>query len=263
MNGTMDPAQAAAREAIRLFRAGVLVLPALAVGLVVGTGSTVQDAVFAALLLGTLPLLAMAQVPLLTRDRIERLSAYVGSIVTLMALGTIALILGALGPGLDAMGLAPVFDVQALRTTGLLAVGITALGLAFWLGGEILGEEESDLMAELIPRNSREKGLFALLSLAAGVGEEVVYRGWLITVLAPAFEGPWMAAGVSSMAFSLLHAYQGPIGILRSGLMGFLFAAAFIVYGSLWPLIIVHVSVDLFSGLVLGPRMFATEDATT
>jgi membrane protease YdiL (CAAX protease family) len=259
----MDSAQAAAREAVRLFRAGILVLPALAVGLVVGTGSALPDAVFAALLVGTLPLMAMAQVPLLTRDRIERLSAYVGSIVTLMALGTVALILGALGPGLEAMGLAPVFGAQALRTTGLLAVAIMALGLAFWLGGELLGLEESDLMEELIPRNSREKGLFVLLSLAAGVGEEVVYRGWLIAVLAPVFDGPWVAALVSSMAFSLLHAYQGPIGILRSGLMGFLFAAAFIVYGSLWPLIVVHVAVDLFSGLVLGPRMFASKDAQT
>jgi membrane protease YdiL (CAAX protease family) len=259
----MDPAQAASREAIRFFRAGILVLPALAVGFVVGTGSAVPDAVFAALLLGTLPLLAMAQVPLLTPDRIERLSAYVGSIVTLMALGTIALILGALGPGLEAMGLAPVFDTRVLRTTWLLAIGITAVGLAFWLAGEVLGLEESDLMEELIPRNSREKGLFVLLSLAAGVGEELVYRGWLIAVLAPVFDGPWVAAWVSSMAFSLLHAYQGPVGILRSGLMGFLFSAAFIVYGSLWPLIIVHVAVDLFSGLVLGPRLIASEDATT
>lgn len=255
----MDPSQAA-REAIRLFRAGVLVLPALAVGLVVGTGSAVQDALFAALLLGTLPLMAMAQVPLLTRERVERLSAYVGSIVTLVVLTTISLILGALGPGPEAMGLAPVFDAQAVRTTGLLAVGITALGLAFWIGGEVLGLDESDVMAELIPRTTREKSLFVLLSLAAGVGEEVVYRGWLIAVLAPVFDGPWVAAVVSSMAFSLLHSYQGPVGILRSGLMGFLFAAAFIVYGSLWPLVVVHVAVDLVSGLVLGPRMLKLEE---
>ena len=258
-----DPSAVAAREALRLFRAAILVLPTLAVGFVVGAGSTVGDAVFAALLLGTLPLLSMAQVPLLTRDRIERLSAYVVSILTLMVLATVALVPGAQGPGLDAMGLAPVFDAQALRTTGLLAAGISALGLAFWLGGEVFGFEESDLLEELIPRNGREKGLFALLSLAAGVGEELVYRGWLISALAPIFDGPWMAALVSSMAFSLLHAYQGPIGILRSGLMGFLFAAAFVVYGSLWPLIAVHVAVDLVSGLILGPRMLAREDTTS
>ena len=255
----MDPSPNAAREALRLFRAAILVLPMLAIGLVVGTGSAVRDAVFASLLLGTLPLLSMAQVPLLNRERIERLSAYVGSILTLTVLATAALILGALGPGLEAMGLAPVFDAQALRTTGLLAVGITVLGLVFGLGGEVFGLAESELLEELIPRNGREKGLFVLLSVAAGVGEEVVYRGWLISILAPVFDGPWMAALVSSMAFSLLHSYQGPVGILRSGLMGFLFAAAFIVEGSLWPLIAVHVGVDLVSGLILGPRMLAAQ----
>lgn len=259
MNADLSPH--AAREALRLFRAAVLVLPGLAVALVAGTGTTVRDAVFAALLLGTLPLLSMAQVPLLTRERIERLSAYVGSIVTLVVLATAALVLGALGPGLEAMGLAPVFGLRELETTGMLAVGITALGLIFWLAGEIFGLDESDLLQELIPRNAQEKGLFVLLSIAAGVGEELVYRGWLISVLAPFFDGPWIAAIVSSMAFSLLHSYQGAIGILRSGLMGFLFAAAFIVHGSLWPLIAVHVGVDLISGLILGPRFLATESS--
>lgn len=254
-----DPSPTAALEALRLFRVAVLILPALTVALVVGTGIAVRDAVFASLLLGTLPLLSMAQVPLLTRERIERLSAYVGSILTLVVLATVSLILGALGPGLEAMGLAPVFGPRELQTTGMLALGITGLGLIFWLGGEIFGLDESDVLEELIPRNPREKGLFVLLSVAAGVGEELVYRGWLISVLAPVFDGPWMAAVVSSMAFSLLHSYQGPIGILRSGLMGFLFAAAFVVHGSLWPLIAVHVGVDLVSGLILGPRMLAAE----
>ena len=57
----MDPSPNAAREALRLFRAAILVLPMLAIGLVVGTGSAVRDAVFASLLLGTLPLLSMAR----------------------------------------------------------------------------------------------------------------------------------------------------------------------------------------------------------
>ena len=99
-----------------------------------------------------------------------------------------------------------------------------------------------------------------ILSLAAGLGEEIVYRGYLLAVLAPLFDGPWTAALVSSMAFAVLHAYQGPVGIVRSGLLGFLFAAAFLLHGSLWPVIAVHAGVDLVSGLVLGPRMLASEE---
>jgi membrane protease YdiL (CAAX protease family) len=64
-----------------------------------------------------------------------------------------------------------------------------------------------------------------------------------------------VAAASSTLAFAVLHAYQGAVGIVRSGLLGFLFAAAFIMTGSLWPVILVHAGVDLLSGLVLGPRM--------
>jgi membrane protease YdiL (CAAX protease family) len=255
-----EPSRAATREAMRLFRAALFILPALTLGLTLGTGSTVRDGIFVAVLLGTLPLLSMAQVPLLDRTGIQRLAAYKGSITTLTVLGVAALVFGGVGPGFDAMGLSWTLDAQALWTTVGLAAGIALLGVTFSMGGEVLGLEESDLLTELIPRTGREKRSFALLSLAAGVFEEVVYRGYLIAVLAPIFSGPWSAALASSLAFSLLHAYQGPVGIVRSGLMGFLFAAAFILYGSLWPLIAVHVAVDLFSGLILGPRMLPREE---
>ena len=255
-----DPSPRDAREAIRLFQLAILVLPTLALALVLGRDSTVRDGIFIALLVGTLPILSLAQLPFLTRERVERLSAYVGSIVTLLVLGSAGLILGALGPGLEAMGLAPTLSMSTLQTAGILAGGIAVLGLAFWLAGEVWHLDETAILRELIPRNARERSLFVLLSLAAGVGEEVAYRGYLVTVLGALFEGPWVAAAVSSLAFSLLHAYQGPLGILRSGLMGFLFAAAFILQGSLWPLIVVHVVVDLFSGFVLGPRMLLKED---
>ncbi|HSM03331.1 MAG TPA: type II CAAX endopeptidase family protein [Longimicrobiales bacterium] len=255
-----EPSPRDAREAIRLFQLAILVLPTLALALVLGRDSTVRDGIFIALLVGTLPILSLAQLPFLTRERVERLSAYVGSIITLLVLGSAGLILGALGPGLEAMGLEPALSLSSLQTAGILTAGIVALGLAFWLAGEVWNLDETAILRELIPRNARERSLFVLLSLAAGVGEEVAYRGYLVTVLGALFEGPWVAAAVSSLAFSLLHAYQGPLGILRSGLMGFLFAAAFILHGSLWPLIVVHVVVDLFSGFVLGPRMLLKED---
>lgn len=253
------PGPGAAREAATLFQAGLIILPLLALGLVLGTGADVLDAVFIAALLGTLPLLSLAQVPLLVGTRVERSSAYLGSTVTLLVLGSLGLALGAVGPGLEAMGLSAEFGIAELQVTGLLLAAVALLGGAFHLAGELLGLDESPLLKQLIPRTNRERGMFALLSLAAGVGEEVVFRGYLIAVLGTLFSGPWTAALVSSLAFSLLHAYQGGSGIVRSGLLGFLFAAAFILHGSLWPLILVHAAVDLFSGLVLGPRMLSKE----
>jgi membrane protease YdiL (CAAX protease family) len=199
---------------------------------------------------------------------VERVPAYLGSVVTLTILAVVALGLGWVGPGLEALGLGGAGALEwsadwassGWVVLGILALAVAGVGGAFHLAGRWLGLEESPLLRELIPRTGREKRLFVVLSLAAGIGEEVVYRGYLLAVLAPVFNGPWTAALVSSMAFSVLHAYQGPVGLVRSGLLGFLFAAAFIVHGSLWPVMAVHVGVDLVSGLLLGPRMLAGEE---
>ncbi len=243
------------QEARALLRTGVALLPVMAVTLVLGLDMTVRDAVFASLLLGTLPLLTMAQLPLLSHGRVERIPAYTGSAVMLTVLASLGLLLGHFGPGLEAMGLGLEFSAREWRTVGVVLAAVVLLGVGFHFAEEWFGLEESPLLVELIPRTAKEKGLFALLSLAAGVGEEVVYRGYLLALLGPIFSGPWVAAATSTLAFAVLHAYQGAVGIVRSGLLGFLFAAAFIMTGSLWPVILVHAGVDLLSGLVLGPRM--------
>ena len=61
------------------------------------------------------------------------------------------------------------------------------------------------------------------------------------------------------MAFAILHAYQGRVGIVRSGLLGFLFAALLIETGSLWPLVILHTGADVVAGFWLGPRIIAKQ----
>lgn len=247
------------REATLLFQAGVVLLPVLGVTLILGLGMTIPDGLFVAFLLATLPLLSMAQLPLLHAGEVERLPAYAGSAAMLAFLALVGLLLGHLGPGLEALGLSATGDVMAWRILGGLVLAVGALGLGFHLLGEWFGLDESPVLKELIPRTPKERRLFGILSLAAGFGEEVVYRGYLLAVLAPLFSGSWTAALVSSLAFAVLHVYQGPVGMVRAGLLGFVFAAAFILGGTLWPLVVVHTGVDLVSGLWLGPRMLKTE----
>lgn len=248
------------REASLLFQGGVLLLPILSLALILGLGLSIPDGIFVAALVGTLPLMSIAQLPLLQAGEVERLPAYAGSVAMLLVLSVLGLGLGHLGPGLDAMGIAGDFGGSAWRLTWILAMAVAVLGLVIHLAGVWLGLEESPILKELIPRTRRERRLFAVLSLAAGFGEEVVYRGYLLAVLAPVFSGPWAAAVVSSLAFAVLHAYQGSVGLVRSGLLGFTFAAAFILGGSLWPLVLVHAGVDLISGLWLGPRMLESDN---
>ena len=246
-------------ETRRLLRAALFTFPIMAVALVVGLGMDIADGLFTAFLLGSLPLLSLAQLPLMKGALVRRMEAYRGSVVMLMALTTAALILGALGPGLEAMGLAPRFGVQEWIMTGVLTAGLAVFGAVSSAVAGWLELPETEVLRQLIPRSQTEKATFGLVSLSAGLGEEVVYRGYLIVVLGSLFSDIWWAAAVSSMAFSVLHAYQGTMGIVRSGVLGFVFSAAFITGGSIWPLVIVHTGVDLVSGLWLGPRMLSRE----
>jgi membrane protease YdiL (CAAX protease family) len=114
---------------------------------------------------------------------------------------------------------------------------------------------ETRLLRELIPRTRQEKWIFAGLSFAAGVGEEVAFRGYALTALTPFLGGAWGAAAFTSLVFGLLHAYQGPVGMARTTLLGFVLAASFAVSGSLWPAIAAHVALDLLGGLLWGDRL--------
>jgi membrane protease YdiL (CAAX protease family) len=126
---------------------------------------------------------------------------------------------------------------------------------AFHFAAARAGKTESRLLLALIPRTRHERTVFGGLSVVAGLGEEIAYRGYLLAVLAPAFGDPWTAVAVSSASFGLLHAYQGAHGIVRTGVLGALFAAAFVASGNLWPAVAVHTVVDLVGGLWLGPRL--------
>jgi membrane protease YdiL (CAAX protease family) len=114
---------------------------------------------------------------------------------------------------------------------------------------------ESPLLEELIPRSGLEKVVFALLSFSAGFGEEIAFRGYALSSLSPFLGGGWGAALFTSTVFGILHAYQGPVGMARTTVLGFLLAVSFVVTGSLWPAITAHVALDLLGGLVWGNRL--------
>lgn len=92
-----------------------------------------------------------------------------------------------------------------------------------------------------------------LLWLSAALGEEVVYRGFLITRLLEAFGSTtWLvkaaAVAISSLAFALVHAYQGPAGLVLTGVMGMLLSVLFVVSRfNLWCNVIVHGVYDTLS----------------
>ena len=111
----------------------------------------------------------------------------------------------------------------------------------------------------IIPRNGNELGRFYALSVTAGIVEETLWRGFLIWYLA-AFMPVWVAAVVSSVAFGLAHAYQGPGNIPKIVLVGGVFAAVYLMSGSLWLAMALHAVVDIIQGRVAYELVRRTDD---
>lgn len=219
------------------------------------------DAILLALILGALPAFSVAQVPLVGDEPIERLPAYWASIVLLWLLGTASYLVGARQGGAASVGLVWSGAVHFVVWLAILTASAFAIVLTFRWVAMRLGLSESPLLHQLLPRTRQERATFGLLSVAAGFGEELAFRGYAILTLTPAL-GVAASAALSTLAFALVHAYQGRLGVLRTGLMGGVFAWGLFASGSLWPAIAAHALFDVLAGIVLGERLMPrpTED---
>lgn len=101
----------------------------------------------------------------------------------------------------------------------------------------------------ILPTNGVEIIGFYLLSITAGVCEEILYRGFLFY----AFDMPaFILILLTAIIFGFAHAYQGVQGMLSTGILGLAFAALYYFGGSLWPPILLHALIDIGNGYTLG-----------
>jgi membrane protease YdiL (CAAX protease family) len=181
------------------------------------------------------------------------LSAAISQWILALACGLVVL---ATGWGFPAVGFRPVQGAAFLRWTLLLVV-VALVTLGIWLLLEHLGwwPAESDLVHLLLPETTREK-LWAVLLVAptAAFCEEFLYRGFLLAQLAQWLDSGLWALVLSSVAFALAHAYQGPSGMVRVGLLGALLAYPALRLGTLYPSMAAHFLIDAVALAWLGPR---------
>ncbi|WP_298814072.1 CPBP family intramembrane glutamic endopeptidase [uncultured Sphingomonas sp.] len=153
---------------------------------------------------------------------------------------------------------------QPLRqVTGALPLaGETALLLAgAILGGAVIGGVASRLLRRrlqvgrigaVLPRARGELGWGVLLSLVAGMSEELFFR-LLVPLLVTAVTGsPLIGFAAATLLFGAAHRYQGRVGVVATMLVGALLAYAYLLTASLWVAVGLHVFIDL-NALVLRP----------
>ena len=110
--------------------------------------------------------------------------------------------------------------------------------------------EQLGTLAAVAPHSAAEMRRFTWVSITAGICEEVLYRGLLLTSLAAAF-GTWPAAVLSSVVFGIGHSYQGVAGGIKTAVIGLVMAVVVVTSGSLFAAILLHIVLDITQGRIL------------
>jgi membrane protease YdiL (CAAX protease family) len=140
--------------------------------------------------------------------------------------------------------------VLALAATlPLVALVFSSLrtGVAFCVR---LRELVREILAPLFAGSSLPELL--LISIMAGIGEEVFFRGFLQGSLARVVN-PWIAVALVSVLFGLAHAVSISYAII-TGLLGFYLGMLLLLTGNLFVAVAVHALFD-FVALLLYLRM--------
>lgn len=101
-----------------------------------------------------------------------------------------------------------------------------------------------------MPTNAAELRLFFGLVLFIGAGWELLYRGFLLLALSP-YIGPWGMVIVSGLAYGAAHGYKSPRQLSLSIAVAALFATAYVLSGSLWWLMVIHIVMPLTNGMIV------------
>jgi membrane protease YdiL (CAAX protease family) len=138
---------------------------------------------------------------------------------------------------------------------GWAATGIAGTLAIFAIGGPLmeaigLGMPDSSYILGLVTESPAMFALWVIgvAWLAAGFGEEVLWRGFLmdrLERLAGLRGRAWLVLAVQAVLFGLPHAYQGMGGVVVTASVGLLLGWIRLRQrGNLWAVIIAHATVD-------------------
>ena len=106
----------------------------------------------------------------------------------------------------------------------------------------------------LMPRNAAETLWTGLLSLNAGVGEELFFRLTLPLLIALATGNALAGLAGAGLVFGLAHVYQGWVGVAATTVVGFVFTGLYLWSGGLAAPMAAHAGLDLMA-LVVRPTL--------
>ncbi len=145
---------------------------------------------------------------------------------------------------------------SATFSTTMIALAIAAIFIALFvipLRSNATSTTAKDMTEQLgdislfMPTTRKEERWFKVVSLNAGITEEIVFRGYFLWYL-QAFVPLYWAAAIAAIAFAVAHAYQGIKQIPGILLVSSVAVGLFVYTESLFVPILFHILLDALQG---------------
>jgi len=147
----------------------------------------------------------------------------------------------------------PDIDYNVITLSFLVIMLYLLDGIYGWINRKHHEDSFKDLQY-VIPVNWQEYRHYIFLAFSAGICEEIIFRGFLITYLSFYFSdisnGNIFAIIIPAIVFSVSHLYQGWWAVLKILVLAVFFGFIFMYSGSLVLVIIIHILIDLISGIM-------------
>lgn len=156
----------------------------------------------------------------------------------------------------SAIGIAAPYSWSVTRSLLIaFTLAIVASIILFRCTGDRFLRRLLKMAGALLPATLPERSYFALVSVGAGITEELLFRGFLIWYLSFFFGklSTLELIALSSALFGVCHLYQGVLGIIGTGVIGAVFASLYLSTGSLLLPAVVHALVDMRMIAILTP----------
>ena len=112
-----------------------------------------------------------------------------------------------------------------------------------------------------LPKTRREFNWFIILSISAGICEEIIFRLFLFEFLKEN-ANLLIAFVLTNIIFAITHIGSGKQNIISSFILGLLFSAIYYFTENIWIAVILHIAIDINGG-ILGYRLNNHEQKTT
>ncbi|HEU4830053.1 MAG TPA: CPBP family intramembrane glutamic endopeptidase [Gemmatimonadales bacterium] len=156
-----------------------------------------------------------------------------------------------------AVAYAEAIDLLALPRGGwlpwLAAIGLLVAGVVLMAPVWRRGVERRERKLHLfMPRTAPERGLWVAVAIAAGLSEEVTYRGVMYVVVGGITGSALAGAVIASLIFGISHIVQGWKSAAIITVIALLLHALVALSGTLLLAVAIHSIYDLVAGLAYG-----------